>query len=222
MTPIEYPKIPGPLKRHADGPFKNRLIEGAWATPEMEYLQNAMWQWTEKIDGTNIRVHWDGHETRFYGRTDKSVFPKPLSEKLPELFPEELMEQTFGKDEALLFGEGYGPGIQHGGVYRSDQSFILFDVLIDRWWLRRKDVSGIGQGLGIGVVPPFGQWTLNAAIDLVQKGIYSRVYDDDIVSESIIDAAPLAEGIVGTPAVSLFDRNGDRVIVKLKTKDLHR
>lgn len=58
---IEYPKIYGPYKRHTEGPDRNKLILGTWTSPELECLQHAEWYFTEKVDGTNIRVHWDGH-----------------------------------------------------------------------------------------------------------------------------------------------------------------
>ena len=67
----EYPKIYGPFKRHTEGPDKNKLIPGSWTVPEFEDLECNDWIWTEKVDGTNIRVHWDGHKVSFGGRTDQ-------------------------------------------------------------------------------------------------------------------------------------------------------
>ena len=33
-----------------------RLIEGKFRNPAIEYLQNNQWQFTEKVDGTNVRI----------------------------------------------------------------------------------------------------------------------------------------------------------------------
>ena len=52
----QYHKIQGLFKRGPD----NKFIEGEWSLPEFEYLAKLNWTWTEKVDGTNMRVMWDG------------------------------------------------------------------------------------------------------------------------------------------------------------------
>ena len=52
----EYHKISTPFKRHFDGPNKGKLIMGDWAVPELDYLSSNYWEFTEKVDGTNIRI----------------------------------------------------------------------------------------------------------------------------------------------------------------------
>ena len=67
----------------------------------MEFLKNNIWFFTEKVDGTNIRVPWDGHCVSFAGRTDKAQIPAMLNEYLAATFHtnevEELFEQSFGR-----------------------------------------------------------------------------------------------------------------------------
>ena len=71
--------------------------------------------------------------------------------------------------DADLFMEGYGAKIQKGGgKYTKNQEFVLFDVKIDGWWLRRKDVEDIGNKLGIKVVPIVGRGTLHEMIKFVR------------------------------------------------------
>src|SRR5688572_17144881 len=131
MDRTEYPKIESPFKRFTDGPNRNKFDFTQWARPEFDVLRNQDWEWTEKIDGTNVRVIWDGHKVSFGGRTDAAQMPVFLLQKLQDLFPEELMEQAFQNTEVVLYGEGYGAKIQKGGGnYRQDQSFILFDVKV--------------------------------------------------------------------------------------------
>lgn len=203
----EYPKIPGPYKRHAEGLHRNEVIIGEWSDPVFEYLQDREWVFTEKVDGTNIRVHWDGHTVTFGGRTDRAQIPTKLFERLVELFPEELFEQTFQDSEVTLYGEGYGAGIQKGGVYSPKQDFILFDVRIGNWWLLRADVEEIAIKLGIDIVPIMMISTLNRAIDVVREGLMSNWGNFP------------AEGLVGTTAPGLLDRSGHRIIVKIKAVD---
>ena len=51
---MEYTKIPNIFKREEFG--KNLLIEGEFSSDELEFLADNLWVWTEKVDGTNIRV----------------------------------------------------------------------------------------------------------------------------------------------------------------------
>ena len=59
---------------------------------------------------------------------------------LKETFTIEKMLKVFPDANLVrLFGEGYGSKIQAcGGKYRKDQSFILFDCIVNGWWLNRR------------------------------------------------------------------------------------
>ena len=205
----EYHKIETLFERAMDG--SKKLICGQWRNPTVEFLKDAVWHFTEKIDGTNIRVHWDGHKVTFGGRTERANIPANLVTFLNDTFGgdenEQLFEQKFGENIVTLYGEGYGAGIQKGGLYRSDVSFILFDVQVGDVWLTRESVEDIATTLGIDVVPFIGQGTLKDSVDFVRTKPMSR-----------IGSAPM-EGIVARPVVELRDRMGRRVIVKIKVKD---
>mgnify|MGYP007071629025 FL=1 len=132
---IEYHKIETLFERDMEG--NKKLIEGKFRSPVVEYLKDNEWIFTEKVDGTNIRVFWDGHKVSFAGRTDSAQIPTFLLTRLEQLFSgntnEELFEQKFGETPAMLFGEGYGAKIQKGGGnYLDSVDFILFDVLFLR------------------------------------------------------------------------------------------
>lgn len=208
----KYHKIETIFKRDMEGTKK--LILGEYRNEAVEFLADNTWQFTEKIDGTNISVHWDGHEVHFHGRTEKAQIPKHLLEKLEIMFGgnanEELFEQTFGEKEMVLFGEGYGVKIQNGGKYIPDDvSFILFDVYSPEsdTWLARESVEDIAKTFGIGVVPIVLEGTLADGVD------YVRAKPD-----STIGTAKM-EGLVGKPKVELKARGGERVIVKIKGED---
>ena len=203
-----YPKISGPFKRHAEGPLRNKLDIGNWAREEFRLLKDLPWEWTEKVDGTNVRVIWDGYRVRFGGRTEDAQMPIFLLDALRDMFPEELLEQQFGKSPATLFGEGYGARIQKGGGnYRPDPGFVLFDVRVGDWWLLRHSVVDVASSLGLDVVPMALIDNVTAAISYVKGGFKSLWGDFE------------AEGLVGKPPLGILGRDGDRLMIKIKTKD---
>ena len=192
-----------------------KLIVGDFRNKTVEFLKDNTWQFTEKVDGTNIRVHWDGHNVIFGGRTDNAQIPAHLINRLNELFGGEanaqLFEQKFGETPVTLFGEGYGPKIQSGGAYRNDVDFILFDVLIgDDLYLERENVEDIAKYFGIDVVPIVLEGTIQDGVDYVTKGDRKSI---------IAQNGALIEGLVGRPKIELRDRRGERIIVKIKYKD---
>ena len=205
----EYHKIETVFNRSTDG--DKRLIWGDYRNETVEYLANNIWQFTEKIDGTNIRIHWDGHNVEIGGRTDRAQIPKHLMDYLSATFltpeVEELFEQTYGEKDVMLFGEGYGAKIQNGGDYRSDVSFILFDVLIGDNWQSREWVEATAKMFGIDVVPIVLEGTIDDGIDYVMQ------HNNSTIGNAVM------EGVVGRPKVEMKDRLGNRIIVKIKWKD---
>jgi len=208
MVMKKYHKIQSLFKRNPD---THKFIEGEFSLLEFEYLQNNIWVFTEKIDGTNIRINWDAEEKKltFGGRTDNAQLPTFLYKKLQDLFVVEKFESEFPEISICLYGEGYGAKIQKGGDnYISDGvDFILFDVMIDGWWLLRENIEDIANNLKVNVVPIVGRGDLNDAVNLIKSGLNSTFGDFQ------------AEGIVLKPEIELFTRNGMRIITKLKHKD---
>lgn len=208
----EYHKIQSLYKRDMQG--NRKLLVGQWSVPEFEYLQNNLWVWSEKIDGTNLRIGWRNNSMFIGGRTEKAQIPAELVQRLHEIFPKEKLEERFKElpedTEAMLFGEGYGRKIQSGGDYIPDGvDVILFDVRIGKWWLRRQDVDKMAEQLGIKSVPIVGQGNIAEAVEFAKSGFESQV------SQKM----KVAEGLVIRPAVELISRNGQRVIAKVKYKD---
>lgn len=204
----EYHKIETLFERNID---TKKLIEGQFRNKAVEFLKDNKWQFTEKIDGTNIRILWDGHKVILLGREDESQLPAKLVNRLIELFGgetnEQLFEQKFGETEVMLCGEGYGAKIQNGGLYRDNQDFILFDVMIAGNWQPRESVEDIANYFGIDVVPIVLEGTIQEAIDYVKTKPNSKI------------GTAKSEGVVGRPMVEMQDRTGKRVIVKIKVRD---
>ena len=206
----EYHKIQTVFKRDEK---TKRIIEGDWTLPEFEYLKNAQWVFTEKVDGTNIRVMWDGSSVVFGGKTDDAQMPVFLLYKLQELFDgtenRKKFSEKFGADSVCLYGEGCGAKIQKGGGNYNPNGvdFVLFDVKIGDWWLQQKNIKNITNYFNIHVVPIIGEGTLTEAIELTRQGQKSQWGDF------------FSEGIVARPKVELKTRRGDRIITKIKHRD---
>ena len=202
----EYHKIPTMFKRNPETKFKT-LILNDYATDELLHLSDIDWMFTEKIDGTNIRVIYEDGKVEFRGKTDNSQIPSKLYKVLSDKFTAEKMAESFDGD-VCLYGEGYGDGIQKGGCYIPDgMDFILFDVKVGKWWLTLDNVIKVAIKLEIKNVPYIGIGTLVEAFNKTQVGFSSML------------GKCMAEGIVMRPAVDLFDRAGNRIIAKIKHKD---
>src|SRR3990167_4157101 len=166
----KYHKILSLFKRNMEGDKK--FILGEWTTPELKYLKDKEWVFTEKVDGTNIRIMWNGKEVVFGGRSDDAQLYTPLLLRLQELFmrmgPRIKFAEIFGIEEqdTVLYGEGFGANVQSGGgnYIPNGQDFVLFDVAINGLWLERKNVEDIANKFGIQIVPIIGYGTLEEAI----------------------------------------------------------
>jgi RNA ligase len=215
---MEYHKIETLFER--DGKF---VVTEELRSPV--YGAFKKWHVTEKIDGTNIRVTLteDGKVVPG-GRTDAAQIPADLIQYLYETFPADKMRTALwlpdenGKPQpvkAVLYGEGYGAGIQKGGgLDRKDKAFRLFDVLVaDKWWLDWANVEDVAGKLGIKTALYLGDFSLEEIVSMVKAGVPSVVSVEDSGQER------MAEGVIGRTIEPLFDRRGRRIILKLKTSD---
>lgn len=186
------------------------------------------WQFTEKIDGTNIRCIWSparhGHAAddspvsipaslRFGGKSDNAQIHADLIRWLYEHVSAAKMAEIFPDTEAVIYGEGYGAGIQKGGGYSPVKKFIVFDVLVGgKWWLSWENTCDVAAKLDLEVVPFIGEMSLEDATARVRNGFTSPLA---LANGTVVPA----EGLVGRTAEPLFDKKGARLIIKLKTKD---
>ena len=203
----EYHKIQTVYLRDPQNKYRT-LLDGIFSKEEFEYLADCTWVFTEKVDGTNIRVMFDGEDITFGGKTDRAELPKPLVQRLTERFSNEQTSFKSSFPEGVcLYGEGYGAKIQGGGKYREDQDFVLFDVKIGEYWLQRNNVQEIADLFSLDTVPVIGNGTLFDFVDIARNGYTSHWGDFT------------AEGIVARPEVELVTRRGSRIITKIKYKD---
>lgn len=212
-----YHKIQSIYKRDPETRFKT-FLDGVWSVPAFGLLKDLEWTFTEKIDGTNIRIGWDGDCVSIGGRSDNAQIPAPLYKHLSAVFTPETMTNGL-TGPATLIGEGYGGSIQKGSGYQQDQQFILFDVFIEPTednplgiWLEREIVESVAEGLRIPVVPVVHRGPLLDGIEMCKGRILSQCAEDKTL---------VAEGVVARPSVELRDRLGSRVITKIKVRDFN-
>lgn len=212
----QYNKIQTAFKR-GDG---NTIIPTEITTPELEATKNLLFEGTEKIDGTNMRVEidwrsYDDWTITIHGKTDNANIPKTLEKRMHEIFDNLKVNEVFDYSEPIhitIYGEGYGAGIQKGGgcYISKGVDFILFDVRIGDWWLLRNGIEDIAQKIGVKIVPIIGYFTIKDACKLVKHGFKSTIAEDKNL---------IAEGLVLKAPCGIRTRSGERIMTKIKYKD---
>ena len=210
-----YPKIETVYRRDMEG--SKKLIEGDFRNKTVKMLADfPIWYGTEKLDGTNMQIAWDGHKLTLGGRTENTNIPPHILEYYNSTFnnneTEEIFEQVFGDKPMVLFFEAVGPKIQTFGKHYSDSvKFILLDVYNvnnDSWWPFD------------GIVDVAIALRVEHKICVCEGSIKDIIGFVKTVPMSSQSAHPLPiEGVVAVPKVELKDANGERVIVKIKCCD---
>jgi hypothetical protein len=221
----KYPKIDSLFERDKETFKVTKIIR----LPEFKNIKN--WLLTEKIDGTNIRIIYQPGEPQriqqekllFRGKSDNAQMPTYLLEVLQKMFTIEKFKKVIGDGEEpkqgiCLYGEGYGQKIQKGGGdYNPGNSFRLFDVWIDGWWLEWDKVCEIAEMMGIKTAPEIQRNAdLEFGFHLLENKITSKVAyeenDEDRNNKYI-------EGIVARAYPMMLFRNGTPIKWKLKYSD---
>jgi len=204
----EYPKINTIWRRDEK---THQIIEGDYSCSEFKAIK--LWHITEKIDGTNIRVIYHPHlspfKVEFRGKTDNAEISLPLLERLGRLFSAEQLGKQFEQSyNVVLYGEGYGGKIQSGKKYCEDCDFILFDALIDGYWLEPAKTKVLAHELNVGYVPELDFLTSVEAEALCKSP-----------PKSAVGNCPI-EGIVARSVpLMLFRKDKTPIMWKLKVRD---
>lgn len=188
--------------------------------PVCKLLKDIQWIGTEKVDGTNVRIYWDGYDIQIAGRKNgKSKLPDHLVTYLESIFKtkemEYVFEQIFGEKEAYLFGEGFGYKVQADGdkyVDSNEVDFILFDVNIDGWDLDKTKVKDIATRLNLKCVPIVFTGTLDEAIEFVKQHNMSTLGKGEHEME----------GLVLEPTIQLYTKDKKPVKYKCRYNDLKK
>lgn len=217
---FEYCKIQTLYKRDSRG----IIIPSEYTYPEFEWLKECRFESTEKIDGANTSIELSitsgvegiRYNVEYHGRTSKSNIPSHLNIKLHSLFDDidwsKIFPNAKENDHITIYGEGYGNKIQAGGdkYIHDGVDFIMFDIRYNDIWLNRASLEDIASKLNIKVVPIIGYMTIQEAVDFVNNGFKSTIAENKDYD---------AEGLILKSPYGLKLRNGERVILKIKTID---
>ena len=183
-------------------------------TKEFEFLKRLKYYATEKLDGTNIRLYYDGYNTTIHGRTEKSELPKGFLEKFNKLYDLDIinsqMEELFGDKEVVIYGEGIGEKIQADGekYVKDGIDFVVFDILVNDVFLDRENVEKITENLGLKIVDVVIEGDLEEIINFVKEE-----------QKSIYNSNHIMEGVVAKPLIPLYFKDETRVCFKIKYLD---
>lgn len=235
-----YPSISNLRKRTADG---KRMMKNSYGLPALEAFDGAAvkWRLTEKIDGTNVRVVYHNPAwIEFRGRTDQAQMHKDLIKHLSDTFAchyNETDEQCVPKQElerllepgTVLFGEGYGAGIQKGGNYSADKRFVGFDVWNGQgYWHEYESVCDIFSELEVEHVEDYNAEQENYTFAELESMMHGLLSNDDSGLSSLLakkngnNKRVAPEGFVVRPKKNLYvgsDKFGSRLMFKIKARD---
>jgi len=172
---------------------------------------------TEKIHGTNCRVGFvvnDGQMVRMAG--SKGLRRKePESDEAKRLntywYPHTLPEVTAlladlrktGYEQAVLYGEVYGRGIQAYTYGQNTIAFRAFDLMVEGKFVDHDEFSALCRLHGVDVVP------------IVFRGAFSLATIKQLSEgDSLVGGGLAREGVVVRPTVERQDVRIGRVILK--------
>lgn len=222
-----YPKITSPFKRTDN---KSKTVNtSVWFDDYAKFFGESGLPFysTEKVDGTNLNIVYDGNHIQYTGHTDKTSWNPEVEEWIKSKFQtpefEQMCEQRFGENEIKLCGELIGPKIQNNFYKLEDYKFILFDIHNDTsniWW-NRQNVEENAKELNLDIAPLIGgtnfidlssesKNTLRGWTNLLQNAEFKSKINEDIE----------IEGFVVRPLMEILKANGERVIYKIKIKDI--
>ncbi len=218
-----YGKIPALYKRDSDSPKQVIPVVKDMYIAQLDHAY-ALWQLSEKIDGTNVRIIWDGYEVRFAGRKSDQLQPNvqsAIEEQHPHL--EAMFEQVFDGQEVTVYGEGFGPGVNKGGKYGDRIRFRGFDVVIGGSELNPADAYDVIRQLGLSPVKvypmaePYPSRLFRMMQDIVAGSSQYHYMHSAYLHSEFGDFYP--EGYVMRPRVNLYKKNGSAIKVKLTFRD---
>ena len=226
--PMKFPKINTLWKRDMTRTVKRKgvILEGFYSEEAFKTIK--FWKVKEKVHGENTRIYidfipgnaslpiiWIGSRND----TDKPEINEELMRYIKTKINIDSLKRAFTKGSfgtndcpryAMIFGEGYGGDIKHGHSYIDHSEFVVFDIVIDNWWLEYNNVQNIAARLGLKSVPVLdGVLSTEEIIDYVKSEPQSKLSDKPHTIEGVVcDSAPL-----------LMTRNGNPLKFKLKVQD---
>lgn len=182
-------------------------IENLYRSKAQEILLFKELYALEKVHGTSANISWkEGKVSYFPGGESLSKFKS--------LFNEERLVKHFtelGHEEVVVYGEAYGGSCQKMSyMYGPELRFIVFDVFINNIWLDVPNMDEVATRLEQEVVPWRKIVCDLAAID------NERDRPSEVAVRRGFTEEHVREGVVLRPLAEMFNRYGERMIVKHK------
>ena len=214
----KYAKFSSPFKK--DEKFKNMMDEN-------QYLPEGRWIKTEKIDGTNIRIILtkpDDINKREILIGSRKLILNP-DDKSSNIYYDCLKEVNLNKlneyfddinSTIIIYGEGYGAGIQKGGKYSSKKNFRIFDIRIGEAYQDYEYIKKVCIDNQLNIVPVLG---VVRYIDYTSCVNDLKQFKETLLKEG---SGGKPEGIVYKFEPVLLNKYKERLIFKIKFKDFRR
>jgi hypothetical protein len=182
-------------------------IENLYRSKAQEILLFKELYALEKVHGTSANISWkEGKVSYFPGGESLSKFKS--------LFNEERLVKHFtelGHEEVVVYGEAYGGSCQKMSYMCGPElRFIVFDVFINNIWLDVPNMDEVATRLEQEVVPWRKIVCDLAAID------NERDRPSEVAVRRGFTEEHIREGVVLRPLAEMFNRYGERMIVKHK------
>lgn len=248
----EYHKIDSIFKRknvEIEGKkYKNTIIP-EFTTPLFEALKDMKWSVTEKIDGTNTRIHInysnskdlgiEDYAIKIEGRTNNAEFNKNVETNLIEYlktkeesilnFCRKQRDNYFNKNSSksfysinyIIFGETFGKDIQSGGRYRKNNAdFIAFDFMASDDRKGMQTAKFYEEDTMRSILSEIGIDVVPYIGNFTIREVIEKLTQENAPTSLISEDTTLPiEGYVLKPKKILYDNRGRRIITKIKVKD---
>jgi len=213
----KYDKFSSPFKK--DERFIN--------TEELsQKLPDGSWIITEKIDGTNIRIILTkpddegnrevhiGSRKLILNKSDKGS--KVYLDCIEEINLNKIQEYFKDVDSTvIIYGEGYGAGVQKGGIYSSKKNFRVFDIRIGKAYQDFSYVKKVCIDNQLNLVPVIDEkefLTYEECITRLKQTSHTYIKEG---------TGGRPEGFVYKFEPVLLNKYGERLIFKVKYKDFN-
>lgn len=239
-----YPSILNIFKRETSRDGRGKIKYGQWTEKEFGFLANCPWIFTEKIDGTNVRIIYDGTlpddtpmplgdtialrwdidiPTKLFvaGRRHSSL-PGPLFNRLSTILLPTLHDDKwrimFGGKRLCIYGEGFGAGMGRGGGNYNPKGvdFIAFDI-----WMAAPNAPNGGYWMGRNHTEEICTNLGISVVPIIGGGtLWDAVREVQLGLKSRFGNF-YAEGIIAKPEVELRSNKLERIVAKIKHCDFY-
>lgn len=191
-----------------------------------QYLPDGRWIITEKIDGANIRIILTKPDEE--GNRKIHIASRKLilnsEDKSSKQFMDCLKEVNLNKikeyfkdveSTVVIYGEGYGAGVQKGGIYSKEKNYRVFDIRIGEAYQDFEYVQKVCIDNQLNVVPIMCELTEITYEECLKV---LKLFQETLIKEG--DGGK-PEGLVYKFEPVLLNKYKERLIFKVKHKDFN-